>query len=114
MNVLIQASKNFKDEDVFRRAMMVTLIDVRDGDKILNLYSLGPVNLNSMAQGFANMTENTLRSKGIKIKFHHIPRAEAESRQFDKALYFCNPGEQTSPVFNTLRAKDADVLVFRY
>ena len=73
MKILLQGSKDFDDYQVLMRAMGVALSSMPPQDKQFEIYSVGPHKTNDLAVSFANLTENNLKSRGIKDRFHTTP-----------------------------------------
>jgi len=92
MKVLVQGTKDFTDYQVLMRAMGVALASMKPGDKEFQIYSVGPHKTNDLAISFANLTENSLKNRGIKVKFHKLPAKLAEERidRFDYMAFSCN------------------------
>ena len=111
----VQGSRNFCDYDVFMRAMRTALSSM-ENDSELYIYSAGPANLNNMAVGFANITERTLKSQGIKIQVRRVPPSwfEEYMKDIDLFAYFCTPGEQNSKLVDVAEAADKIPYIYRY
>lgn len=63
MKIVIQGSKTFNDYNVFLRAIMVAMSPLKDEDTRADIYSVGPAKLNSLATGFVNMTEDSMKAR---------------------------------------------------
>lgn len=115
MNILVQGTKEFVDYHIFYRGMGVALSDIGN-DKYFNVYSAGPVNINNFTAEFCNKIENSMRSRGIKVRFYRIPALEAKDaiNSFDWFGFFCNHGERLSPLFIAAQATDIETAIFRY
>ena len=73
MIVGIQGSKNFTDYNVFLRAMGVALSMLPEEDTDILVASAGPLNINNMGMEFVNISERSLKARGIRIKLIKIP-----------------------------------------
>ena len=111
----VQGSRKFDDYDVFMRAMRTALSSMED-DAELYIYSAGPAKLNAMAIGFANITERTLRSQGIKIQVRRVPPTwfEEYMKDIDLFAYFCTPGEPNSNLVDVAESVDKVPYIYRY
>lgn len=116
MIIGVQGTKQFDDYDRFLWAMRIVLSDIKDEDDSLVIYSSGPHQINRFVAGFCNTTENSLRAKGIKIKFVLVPPQTIEDRaeSLDMFLFLCEPGQRLSRLANTLDEYGVDVRDFRY
>ena len=94
----IQASRAFEDYAVFMRSMHTALASMEKDDDCLYIYSAGPSALNSMAIGFANITERTLKQMGVKIQIRKVPASwfREYMKDVDLFAYFCKKGEAGS------------------
>ena len=72
MIIAVEGTKSFKDYDVFTRAMGVALSNINN-DKVIEVWSAGPHNVNNFTAAFCNITENYLKQKGLKILFKKLP-----------------------------------------
>lgn len=117
MKILIQGTKAFSQYEIFINALGRSIRSMDKDDPELILFSLGPTNINSMAYEFTNISENTLRSNGIRAKVIKITRSWVRSNldELDEFIYFCNPKEALSDVATLIDKKGAPELnVFRY
>ena len=73
MIIGIQSSRAFSDYNVFLRAMGTGLSSLSEGDTEFTIMSAGPAKINSMGMEFSNISERSLKSQGIKIKFVKVP-----------------------------------------
>ena len=112
----IQATKSFSDYSVFLRAMRVALSDMSDNDKAIVIFSAGPVNLNSMGMEFTNISENSLKARGISIKFIKVSPKMLEGKlsELDYFAFFSEPKEPVSSLVRQAEDKDLEVGIFRY
>jgi hypothetical protein len=116
MIVAIQGTRNFSDYNVFLRAMGTALSSAKAGDTEFYLYSAGPVNINTMAMEFSNVSERSLKSRGIKIKMLKVPPSWIKENIYDVEYfaYFSKPKEPTSDLVSFAESKDVEVGVYRY
>ena len=117
MKVLLQGSKDFDDYQVLMRAMGVALSSMPPQDKSFEIYSVGPHKTNDLAVSFANLTENNLKSRGIKVRFHKLPvrLAEEKIHKFDYMAYLSNPeNKRLSALTNKAEANGVELGIFRY
>lgn len=117
MKVLLQGSKDFDDYQVLMRAMGVALSSLPPQDKTFEIYSVGPHKTNDLAVSFSNLTENNLKSRGIKISFHKLPARLAEEKihKFDYMAYLSNPeNRRLSALTNKAEENGVELGIFRY
>ena len=116
MIVAIQGTKSFDDYSVFLRAMGTSLSQMQEDDKEFYVYSSGPAKLNSMALEFCNVSERSLKARGIKIRLIKIPPSWIKEN-IDNISYFAffsKPKEEISPLVSYAESKDASVGVYRF
>ena len=99
MNVLVHGSKKFSDYAVFMRAMGIALTDIKDSE--FNVYSLGPVKVNNFTAEFCNMSEDSLKARGIKVRHFKVPYSFATNnmREMDAFFWMTTPDDKTIPTF---------------
>lgn len=116
MIIGVQASRNFDDYSVFLRAMGTALSMMNEGDPYFTIYSAGPAKLNSMALEFANVSERSLKARGIRVRVTKVPPYFIKNNIEDFAYfaYFSKPKEPTSELVKYAESKDAEVGVYRY
>jgi hypothetical protein len=116
MIVVVQGTKNFNDYSIFLSGMRSALIRKDESDKNITVFTAGPININNMAMEFVNVTERSLKAKGIKIKLVKIPPQWAEDNHadIDYFAYYCLPKETIPESIQRLRNKDVDVQVYRH
>ena len=112
----IQASRSFDDYAVFLRAMRTVLSTMEDGDQWLYVYSAGPAELNSMAIGFANITEKSLKAQGIKMQVRKVPAKwfKEYMHEIDMFAYFCKPKEPASDLVDLADDRGTSAYVYRF
>ena len=117
MKILLQGSKDFNDYQVMMRAMGVALSSMPPQDKSFEIYSVGPHKTNDLAIAFSNLTEESLKSRGIKVSFHKLPPKLAEDKihKFDYMAYLSNPeNRRLSALTNKAEANGVELGIFRY
>lgn len=116
MIIGIQSSKSFSDYNVFLRAMGTALYDMDEDDKQITIMSAGPARLNSMGMEFSNISERSLKARGISIKFVKVPVAWFNSNMqvLNHFMYFSLPKEPVSPLVAKAEDLDINVGIYRY
>lgn len=114
MNVAIQGTKEFSDYDVFMRAMGVALSSVDDGE--FNVYTAGPARVNSYTAEFCNLSERTLRGRGIRVKFYKVPPSYIEENMsdFDYFAFLSTPNQRPSKLVASAELAGVENAIFRY
>jgi hypothetical protein len=114
MNIVVQGTKEFSDYNVFLRAMGVALSDINDGE--FNLYSVGPANINSFTAEFCNLSENSLKQRGIKARYYKVPASfvEENMKDFQYFAFLSTPNQRPSKLAASAELKGIDVGLFRY
>ena len=116
MIVVIQGSKTFNDYGVFLRAMGKSLSMMENTDQEFILYSAGPVRINQMGLEFSNVSERSLKARGIKIKMYKVPPSWVKENihRINYFAYFSNPKEPVSNLVDFADKKDIEVEIYRY
>ena len=116
MIVGVQASRNFDDYQIFLRAMGTALSMMGEGDTRFTIYSTGPAQLNSMAYEFVNVSERSLKARGIRAVVNKVPPYFIKNNiaDIDYFAYFSKPKEPVSDLVEYAESKDAEVGVYRY
>jgi hypothetical protein len=116
MIVAIQGTKNFNDYNVFLRAMGVALSSIPENDTEFTIMSAGPLQINQMGQEFSNVSERSLKARGIKIKLVKVPPSWIKDNvhSIGYFAYFSKPKEPISELVELAEAKDVEVGVYRY
>ena len=116
MIVAVQGTNDFDDYNIFIRAMGVALSTMPEEDREFVIYSAGPANLNSFAMGFINITENSLKSLGIKTRVIKLPPKVLKEKMHDISYFafFSEPKENVSDLVREAEDKDVEVGIFRY
>jgi hypothetical protein len=81
-----------------------------------HLYTAGPSKINSMVMEFSNISERSLKLRGIKIRFFKIsPKWLKENiHEMNSFLYFSKPKETPSDIVEIAERKGLDVGLYRY
>jgi len=100
MIIGVQGSLTFDSYQVFMRAMAVAMSDRKADDNEIYIYSAGPVRVNSFVAEFSNITENSLKSRGIKIRFFKVPPSWMQENisKLDYFAFLSKPKEKESKV----------------
>ncbi|MFM6944057.1 MAG: hypothetical protein ACKOXV_02105 [Bacteroidota bacterium] len=116
MIVAIQGTRNFNDYSIFLRAMGTAMSGIESGDDSITVFSAGPAHLNSMGMEFVNVSERSLKARGIKIKLVKVPPSwiEENINKIDYFAFFSKPKETLSPLVDIADAKGVEVGVYRY
>jgi len=116
MIVAIQGSKTFSDYNVFLRAMGVALSSLDAEDTEILVASAGPININNMAMEFVNISERSLKARGIRIKVVKIPPSWIKENlaKINYFAYFSKPKESLPDLVTLADAKDIEVGVYRF
>jgi hypothetical protein len=116
MIVAIQGTKAFDLYPVFLRAMGVALSNLPNEDKEFYIYSAGPAQINSMALEFSNISERSLRARGIKIKMIKVPPSwiKENVHSINYFAFFSKPKESVSDIVSYAESKDTKVGIYRY
>ena len=114
MNIAVQGTKEFTDYNVFLRAMGVALSDINDSE--FNVYSAGPSQVNSFTAEFCNRSENSLKQRGIKVRFYRVPSSFIEENidSIDYFAFLSMPNQKTSKLTALMELSGVEVGVFRY
>lgn len=116
MILAIQGTRQFEDYNIFMFAMRVALSEMSNDDKEILIYSAGPAGLNSMAQGFFNILENSFKARGIKVKFNKISPTWVSDNldKIDRVAFFRTPGEPKTQMIVAAEAADKEVGIYQY
>jgi hypothetical protein len=116
MIVAIQGSKTFDDYNVFLRAMGVALSSLPKDDSEILVASAGPLNINNMGTEFVNISERSLKARGIRIKLIKIPPSWIKDNihNIGYFAYFSKPKEPVSDLVDLAESKDVEIGVYRY
>ena len=116
MMVVIQGTRSFSDYNVFLRAMGTALSMLDNDDKEVSIYSAGPSNINSMGLEFCNISERSLKARGIRIRFNKAPVSwiRQNLNDADYIVYFSKPKEPVSDIIKLAEARDLEVGIYRF
>lgn len=116
MIVGIHGTRSFNEYNIFLRAMGTALSSLPEGDSEFLIYSAGPAQINSMALEFSNISQRSLKARGIKIKTFKVPPKwlKENINDIDYLAFFSKPKEPVSDIVEVADAKDIEVGVYRY
>lgn len=117
MHLVIQGTKNFSEYSIFLRAVHTAMTVLQSsGDDKLTIFTAGPVNINNMVYEFFNVTERSLKSKGISAKVVKIPPKWINDNMatVDYFIFLSKPKEPLSEQAELADAKDIELGVYRY
>ena len=116
MILAVQGTNKFDEYAIFLRAMGTALHGMKEDDKEIIIYSAGPRRINGMAFEFANISERSLKGRGIRIKVQKVPPSWLENNlyEIDYFAFFSRPKEPVSKLVELAEAKDLEVGVYRY
>lgn len=116
MILAVQGSKSFSSYDIFLRALGSAMYDMNPEDDKIVIYSAGPRRVNNMCLEFTNVSERSLKGRGISIKTHRMPAQWIEDNlhMFDTVIYLSKPKEPESRLAKVAESKDLDVRIYRY
>lgn len=117
MKILIQGTREFKKYEIFINALGRSIRSMDPEDPELQILTLGPTNINSMAYEFTNISEDTLKSNGIRARVIKVTRSWVKENidELDEFIYLCNPKEPLSDMASLVDKKGMpDLHVFRY
>jgi hypothetical protein len=115
MIVVVQGTKSFDDYSVFLTAMRSALIQINPDDKEFTVLSAGPLKINEMVMEFVNVSERSLKLKGIKARHAKIhPEWVIHNyAEIDFYAYLCKPKEELGTIVKDAQNKDVNVQVYR-
>ena len=115
MIIGMQGSRNFTDYNIFLRAMGTALYDL-DGDTEITVLTAGPHKINEMALEFRNVSERSMKARGLKMKIVKMPPAALKERlhDIDYFIYFSLPKEPVSDLVRHAEDIDVEVGIYRY
>jgi hypothetical protein len=96
--------------------MGTALSEMKDEDKEFYIYSAGPAHINSMAMEFSNVSERSLKARGIRIKMIKIPPSWVKENihSIEYFAFFSKPKEPVSSLVSYAESKDTRVGVYRF
>lgn len=116
MIIAAQGTNTFNDYNVFMRSMAVAMSMMSDDDKDILVYSVGPKNVNNFVTEFCNITERSLKARGIKIRYNKVPTSWLEENldQLNYFIFLSKPGEYNSKLVAQAELAGIEVGVFRF
>lgn len=116
MIIGVQGTRNFNDYTVFLRAMGTALSTKPEDDNEIYIYTVGPYQVNAMTMEFCNVSERSLKARGIKLKFIKVPPSWIKNNinKVNYFAFFSKPKEPISDIVELADAKNIDVGVYRY
>lgn len=116
MLIGLHGSRNFSDYNVFLRAMGTALSSIPEGDEEFTILSAGPHRVNEMAMEFSNISERSLKARGIKVKMVKMPPIALKERidSLDYFIFFSLPKEPVSDLVHEAEDKEVEVGIYRY
>lgn len=116
MNIVVQGSKDFDDYQVFLRAMGVALSNMQPEDKEIHIYSAGPVKINAMLSEFCNLSERSMKSRGMKIRHYKVPPSWVIENigYINYFAFLSKPKEVVSKLVSFAEDNNIEVGIFRY
>jgi hypothetical protein len=114
--IAVQGTVTFNDYNIFMRSMAVGMSMLPEEDKEILVYSIGPKNVNGFVTEFCNITERSLKARGIKIRYNKVPISWAEENitKFDYFVFLSKPGEYNSKLAAQAELSGVEVGVFRF
>ena len=116
MRIAIQGTKTFNDYNIFLRAIGTALSTMSEDDNVVTIFSAGPAQINSYGLEFSNISERSLKARGIKIKFMKVTETWMKDNldNIDYLAYFSKPREPYSDLVNLAEEQNIEVGVYRY
>jgi hypothetical protein len=116
MILAVQGTKAFDEYAIFLRAMGTAMSSMEPGDTEIYIYSAGPYRINEMSLEFANVSERSLKARGIKIRVFKVPPRWVKENilDIDYLAFFSKPKEPVSDLVELADAKEIEVGVYRY
>jgi hypothetical protein len=116
MIVVVQGTNDFDNYQVFLRSMGVALSVMPQDDHEFLIYSAGPVRINSMVSEFTNISENSMKKRGMKIKNYKVP-PQWVSENIEYVNYFAflsNPRQPLSKLAKEAEEHNIELGIFAY
>jgi hypothetical protein len=116
MIVGVQGTSSFDDYQIFLRAIGVALSSISNQDPYFYIYTAGPAKVNSMVMEFVNVSERSMKSRGLKIKMYKVPPSWIEENisDFNYLAFLSKPKETTSRLVKVAEENNVEVGIFRY
>jgi len=114
--VAVQGSRNFDEYNIFLRAMGTALSMMERDDETFIIYAAGPAKINSMATEFVNISERSLKARGIRARVKKVPASWVKDNMdsISYLAYFSKPKEAVSDLVEYAEKINAEVGVYRY
>lgn len=116
MIIAVQGSKDFDDYNIFLRAIGVAMSGMTKDDTEVNIYSVGPSRVNSMVLEFCNLSERSMKARGMKIRNYKVP-VDWMIENLERVNYFAflsRPKQPPSKLTAEAELKGVEVGIFRY
>jgi len=112
----VQGTSSFDDYQIFLRAIGVALSSISNQDPYFYIYTAGPAKVNSMVMEFVNVSERSMKSRGLKIKMYKVPPSWIEENisDFNYLAFLSKPKETTSRLVKVAEENNVEVGIFRY
>jgi hypothetical protein len=96
--------------------MGVAMSGMSAEDTELNVYSVGPVKINSMVSEFCNLSERGMKARGKKIKYYKVPFSWVEENMeyMNYFAFLSKPKQQLSKLMANAELQGKEVGVFRF
>ena len=96
--------------------MGTALSSMEQDDNEFLIYSAGPARINEMAIEFSNISERSLKARGIKIRTFKVPPKWLKENitNMNYLAFFSKPKEPVTDIVKAAEAKDIEVGVYRY
>lgn len=116
MIIGIQGTNSFDNYQTFMRGMGVAMSGMSSDDKEIVIYTAGPGRTNNFVAEFSNITERSLKSRGIKIRFFKVPPSwiEENINKLNYFMFFSKPGEHASKLTAVADLAGVEVGIFRF
>lgn len=112
----MQGTNSFDKYTVFMRAMAVAMSGMKPEDKDIMVYTIGPRRVNGFVTEFCNITERSLKARGLRIKYNKVTLAWAEENvsSFDYLMFLCNPNEYKSQLVAQAELSGVETGYFKF
>lgn len=114
MIIVVEGTKNFSDYETFMRAMGVAFSEIKNEEPI-EVWSVGPHNINNFTAAFCNSVENYLRLKGHKISFKKLPYSKVIDKMssIDYFAFFSKKNEKNSKLLASAELSGVEIGIFK-
>ena len=116
MMIVVQGTTDFSDYNVFLRAMGVALSSLPHGDTEVDVYSVGPAKINSFVSEFCNLSERSMKARGMKIRYYKVPPSwiEENMNYVNYFMFLSKPKQSVSKLVAKAELQNIEVGIFRY